>query len=208
MTFSIIIPTHNNTCDLMTLLYSIEQQTFKDYEIIIVADACDKYNLSALSNVQKQYGKLKITLVKVSYHNAGMARNTGLDLADGEYILFADDDDKILHPFVFEEIYQLVKRTDADIAYFGFIFGEYGYKAPFDNDGHAFGNVWSKAWKRSAIGDTRFPNVYPDDDLQFCLLMEKKIGLNVMVFDSPIYYYNFMREGSISWNEAKKEKNV
>ena len=207
MRFSVIIPTHNNAKDLSTLLNSIANQSFTDYEVIIVADACDEINRKITNVTVKDFeDQMKITLLFVNYHNAGMSRNAGLDMADGDYILFADDDDYFLHRWVFEEINSLVTRSGCDMALFGFIFGSLGYKAPFDNNGNAFGNVWSRCFKRSAIGDTRFPNVYPDDDLQFCLLMEAK-NLKTVAFNSPIYYYNYMREGSISWNEKLTYKN-
>lgn len=207
MRFSVIIPTHNNAKDLATLLRSILRQTFTDYEVIIVADACDEPNRKLTDATVKDFeGKMKITYLIVNHHNAGMSRNAGLDIADGDYILFADDDDYFLHDWVFEEINSLVTRADCDMALFGFIFGSLGYKAPFDNNGNAFGNVWSRCFKRSAIGDTRFPNVYPDDDLQFCNLMEQK-NLKIAAFSNSIYYYNYMRKGSISWNEHLTYKN-
>ncbi len=200
MKFSVIIPTHNNAPDLMTLFYSIGQQTFKDFEVIVVADACNKDHLTVARDLVKHCEDFKCKFVETKYKNAGMARNAGLDIAEGDYILFADDDDKFLHPYVFDMIDNLTQKNDVDVLYFGFIFGKFGYKGPFDNGGHAFGNVWSKAWKRSAIGDTRFPNVYPDDDLQFCLLMEQK-PITITAIESPIYYYNYMRPGSISASE-------
>ena len=206
MTFSMIIPTHNNTPDLMTLFYYIGQQTFKDFEVIVVADACNKDHLTAARDLVKHCKDFKCKFVETKYKNAGMARNAGLDIAEGDYILFADDDDRILHPYVFDMINSLMRRTDADMALFGFIFGSLGYKGPFDNNGNAFGNVWSRCFKRSAIGDTRFPNVYPDDDLQFCNLMEEK-NLKTVAFNAPIYYYNYMRPGSISWKEKLTYKN-
>ena len=197
MKFSVIIPTHNNSDDLYQILQSIRAQSFTDYEIILIADKCDKQNLEAAKKSANYCGA---RFKAVDYGNAGLARNAGLEMAKGEYILFADDDDYFLHNYVFDMIDNLTQKNDVDVLYFGFIFGKFGYKGPFDNGGHAFGNVWSKAWKRSAIGDTRFPNVYPDDDLQFCLLMEQK-PIKITAIESPIYYYNYMRPGSISANE-------
>lgn len=205
MRFSVIIPTHNNTPYLMTMLHTIDQQIFMDFEVIVIADKCKKEHLRAIRMLVKDQ-RFKCTLIETNYQNAGMARNAGLDVAQGDYILFADDDDKILHPYVFETISVLMAKSNADMALFGFIFGSLGYKGPFDNNGNAFGNVWSRCFKRSAIGDTRFPNVYPDDDLQFCNLMEEK-PIKIVAYENPIYYYNYMRPGSISWNEKLTYKN-
>ena len=205
MRFSIIIPMHNAEDRFVRLLESINRQTFGDYEVIVVCDACTDNTY----NEVKEYFKFVVwendTILKCNHGNAGMARNKGLAWAEGEYILFADDDDYILHPYVFEYIDRMLKAHDEpDVAHFGFIFGDNGYVYPTWNDGHLYGNVWSKAYKRSAIGDTRFPNVYPDDDLQFNKLMEQK-DLRHVLCDAPIYYYNYMREGSITWNEKKQK---
>jgi len=208
MRFSMIIPVHNGRYRVDRLLDSIlTQEGFADFDIIVVCDRCTDGTADFVREYFK-YSSLKdsnrFSIVECEHGNAGLARNEGLDIATGEYILFADDDDYILHPYVFQEIDKLIKANEKpDIIHFGFIFGELGYVHPMWNDGHLFGNVWSKAYKRSAIAETRFPNVYPDDDLQFNQLMEQK-PLRHVLSDSPIYYYNYMREGSITWKEKQK----
>ncbi len=211
MRFSIIIPIHATKkrklfyYDIHSLNCSIVHQTFEDYEIIYVLDKCDKWAKGEFKNGTFLSDTVKKKVVECEHGNAGLARNEGLNVAEGEYILFADDDDYILHPFVFEYIDKMLQaHSEPDVAHFGFIFGSNGYVYPTWNDGHLYGNVWSKAYKRSAIGDTRFPNVYPDDDLQFNKLMEQK-DLRHVLCDAPIYYYNWMREGSITWNEKQKK---
>ena len=209
MRFSIIIPVHatvdrkNFYEDISILDGSISCQSFKDYQTIYVLDKCDCIATMDFANVTMFSNKIKV--VECNHGNAGLARNEGLEVAEGEYILFADDDDYILHEYVFEYIDKMLQaHSEPDVAHFGFIFGSNGYVYPTWNDGHLYGNVWSKAYKRSAIGDTRFPNVYPDDDLQFNKLMEQK-DLRHVLCDAPIYYYNYMREGSITWKEKQKK---
>ena len=200
MRFSIIIPMHNARSQCADVLDSVLRQTFTDYEVIVVCDACTD---TTARYVKEFWNDFKV--IECEHGNAGLARNEGLEVAEGEYILFADDDDYILHPFVFEYIDKMLQaHSEPDVAHFGFIFGSNGYVYPTWNDGHLYGNVWSKAYKRSAIGDTRFPNVYPDDDLQFNKLMEQK-DLRHVLCDAPIYYYNWMREGSITWKEKQKK---
>lgn len=211
MRFSIIVPIHATEerklfyYDIQTLEGSILYQTFEDYEIIYVLDKCDEWAKSEFKSATYLSDAVKKKVVECEHGNAGLARNEGLNVAEGEYILFADDDDYILHEYVFEYIDKMLKaHSEPDVAHFGFIFGDNGYVYPTWNDGHLYGNVWSKAYKRSAIGDTRFPNVYPDDDLQFNKLLEQK-DLRHVLCDAPIYYYNWMREGSITWNEKQKK---
>ena len=200
MRFSIIIPMHNAIRRCAKVLDSILIQSFEDFELIVVCDSCTDKTVPYIKEFRGDYAKI----IECNHRNAGMARNEGLEVAQGEYILFADDDDYILHPYVFEYIDRILKAHDEpDVAHFGFIFGSNGYVYPTWNDGHLYGNVWSKAYKRTAIGDTKFPNVYPDDDLQFNKLLEQK-NLRHVLCDAPIYYYNYMREGSITWNEKKQ----
>ena len=206
MRFSMIIPVHNGENRIHVLMESIKKQTFNDFEVIAVCDRCTDKSIKKLMLYKDD---MNLRVYECDEGNAGMARNVGLEHAKGEYILFADDDDYILHDNVFEEIDRMIISSgNADVLCFGFIFGSLGYAHPLWNKGHLYGNVWSKAWKHEAIGDTRFPRVYPDDDLQFCKLMEAK-NLNFFVCDAPIYHYNWMRPGSITWKENhENEKEV
>lgn len=197
MRFSIIIPCHNGAGRIDSILDSIYKQEFHDYEVIVVCDKCTDNTAEYVTGKAHK-------IIECEYGNAGLARNEGLKVAEGEYIMFADDDDYILHDYVFQEIDKIIiANENPDIIHFGFIFGNNGYVYPTWNNGRLYGNVWSKVYKHSAIGDTRFPKVYPDDDLQFNNLLEKK-DLRHLICDSPIYFYNYMREGSITWNEKQK----
>ena len=192
MRFSIIIPAHNAEQRLPVLLNSIQAQTFKDYEIIVVCDACTDHT----DDVAEAAG------AKVFYtdaHNCADARNKGLDHAMGEYVLFCDDDDYWMHAYALEQIDRELKvsgDSTADMIQCAFVFGERGVTPTI---GKIYPNVWSKVWKRSAIGLTRFPHdMFPADDLGFTQAM---IDKGVTVGFSPMlwYYYVYPRKGSITW---------
>lgn len=192
MRFSIIIPAHNAEHRISVLLNSIKAQTFKDYEVIVVCDACT----DRTDAVAEAHG------ARVFYTDAGncaVARNKGLDNATGEYVLFADDDDYWLHAYALEQIDRELKvsgENTADMIQCAFVFGERGVTA---SNGKIWPNVWSKVWKRSAIGLTRFPrDMYPADDLGF---VQQMLDKGVTVGFSPMlwYYYDYPRKGSITW---------
>ena len=64
-------------------------------------------------------------------------------------------------------------------------------------NGEYFPHCTNKCWRRSFIGDTRFPNMKPDADYGFHKrIMEKNPKFDI--WDMPMYYYNFLREGSYS----------
>lgn len=194
MKYSIIIPAYNAEQHLNRTLESIRAQSFTDYELIVVCDSC----MDNTEDVAKQYGAIT---VKVDYHNTGMTRNKGIELASGEYILFMDDDDWFLHEFVLEE---LAKRlAGCDVVIFGFIWKGVGYAPPVRENREVFPAVWCKAWKREAIGNTRFPDTFPED-VPFTTEILNKPGIKVGVFDTPLYYYNYMREGSVTQIKTDK----
>lgn len=94
MRFSVIMPVYNVEKYLETAVNSVLAQTFSDFELILVEDAspdncaaiCDK-----LANADK---RVKVIHKKVN-SGLGNARNTGIDNASGEFILFMDSDDTI-----------------------------------------------------------------------------------------------------------------
>ena len=188
MTFSVILPTHNGAPYIRTMLDSIAAQTYKDYELIVICDACtDDTARIALEYTSK--------VIEIDAHNAGLARTAGLDAASGDWILFADDDDYFLHEFAFQLIAD--KLGDEDVLCFSFIQRGIRYATPLGNSGHVWPAVWNKCWRRSFIGPHRFQKVFPDDDLVFS---NEMFALNpkVKIWDMPLYYYNYMRPGSIT----------
>ena len=189
MKFSIIIPVHNASEYVRKALESIRNQSFTDYELICICDACTDNS----SEICKRYADI---IRIVNYNNDGLSRSLGLDLATGEWILFMDDDDWWLHEYVLEQINSKLTE-DIDVLAFSFIFRTVGYATPRSNQGNFWPAVWNKCWKRSAIGDTRFPEVYSVSDSYFHTEMMLK-NLRVRIWDMPMYYYNYMREGSIS----------
>ncbi len=88
--FSIIIPAHNSAKFIKKALDSVKIQTFKDYELIVVCDACtDK-----TAEIARKYTD---KVIKVDFTNEGRTRNVGLDAAVGDWILWIDDDDWWMH---------------------------------------------------------------------------------------------------------------
>ena len=91
---SVIIPTYNRFRYLQNTLRSIQKQTYKNLEIIVINDCSTDENY-----YQYDWTGIKIIhLIKNSrlicgYPCPGYVRNKGLELAKGDYIAFCDDDD-------------------------------------------------------------------------------------------------------------------
>ena len=110
--FSIIVPVYNTEKYLERCINSIVDQTFKDWELILIDDGstdksgkiCDKY-LILDERVYVEHKK---------NNGVSAARNRGLEIAKGEYITFIDSDDWIDLDFL-EKVYAKIKNKDLDI---------------------------------------------------------------------------------------------
>jgi len=88
--FSVITATHLRSALLERALQSLRQQTFQDFEVIVVADALD----TGTANVCAQQLREHDTFIKRSgQRGPAESRNVGMDLARGEWVMFLDDDD-------------------------------------------------------------------------------------------------------------------
>jgi len=86
---SIIIPAYNGAKTISETLHSLQQQTFQDFEIIIINDGSTDNTLEIIESVQDP--RIKI----FSYSNGGLptARNRGIAQAQGDFLTFIDADD-------------------------------------------------------------------------------------------------------------------
>lgn len=193
MRFSVIIPAHNAEGHIRKALDSVRSQTFRDYELIVVCDSCT----DGTQQIAREYGA---RTEMVEYHADGMTRNRGLELAQGEWILFMDDDDWWLHEYVLEMLDEKIRQNSyADMICFGFIFRHLGYAPPVRKcNGYHWPACWCKCYRRDRIGSSRFSGITDGSaDVQFFGEMFSK-GLTVVDWDMPLYYYNYWREDSIS----------
>jgi len=190
MRFSIIIPAYNAEDHIRKTLDSVKMQTFTDYELIVVCDSCTDNT----RKIAKEYGAITRA---ANFHHSGYARNAGLEFANGDYILFMDDDDWYLHEYVLEILdAKLKQECDPDILFFAFIFKNTAYVNP---EGHNYlPAFWNKVWKRRFINHIRVEGADPyEGDVEF---QEKALSDNprIVEWNMPLYYYNYMRPGSMS----------
>ena len=202
MKFSIIIPAHNEGNKIQKALESIKSQSFTDYEVIVVCDACEDNT----KDIAKQYNA---TVVEIDAHSSGIARNAGLNIAQGEWILFCDADDWYLHEYVFEMLADKVGKSNEDALFFSLIWKNIGYGPVRSPKGTIYPHVANKCWRRSSINDTRFPTIQNGvaEDAVFLEYMLNK-QIKIVEWDMPLYYYNWLNEGSKSLQQGRTPEST
>lgn len=113
MKFSIIVPVYNAEKYLNKCLDSIINQTYQDFELIIINDGSKDHSQQIINKYLQRYS-LKIR--SFSKENGGLsdARNYGVKKAEGDYIIFIDSDDYINEKLL-EELEAIIKNENSDV---------------------------------------------------------------------------------------------
>lgn len=109
---SIIIPVYNAAPYLKKCLDSVLGQTHRNIEVICIDDGSEDESLEILNNYAKKDNRM-IVLTQMN-GGGGTARNKGLDIAKGEYLLFLDADD-FFEEELAEIVYNTCKKRSADV---------------------------------------------------------------------------------------------
>lgn len=210
---SIIVPVFNADEYLDRCLVSIISQDFPSYEVILIDDGstdasgliCDRYSASdpRFRTLHKKNG------------GVSSARNAGLELARGEYVMFVDSDDALL-PDSLEMMFENVTGEDLVVGgYTVYIEGVPGrevlpfrsrtyrgedmtafYKSNIRRNCEMLDAPWSKMFRRKAIGNLRFCEdlSYAEDKLFVFSFLSKCSSASTCAF--PVYAYH-VRAGSL-----------
>lgn len=109
---SIIIPVYNCEKYIEKCIKSLMNQTYKDFEILLINDGSTDKSAEICSFYEKSNKNIKLFNIK----NSGVsnARNYGIDYATGNYIQFVDSDDYVDSDYI-ESMVNAIKNTDEDI---------------------------------------------------------------------------------------------
>ena len=209
--FSVILTEHNSAEYMRKMLGSIRKQTFQDYELLITCDRCTDNTTEIARQYIRQGSRDRV--LEVDFGRCGLSRNRAIEEAEGEWILFSDDDDWWLHDYAFEMIADEAKNG-GDVVAFGFLARDfcdqpglqcfYSHPQNLSPFFRPWAAPWTKAWRREFIGDHRFPDIAHSDDLPFTREMVPLVEEMHTIYQ-PLYYYNYMRPGSIQDRLRKGE---
>lgn len=212
MTFTVVIPSYNRAGQIVSAINSILQQTFQDFEIIVVDDGSTDKTGEVVLSIKDN----RIRYIRKENAGASSARNTGIAEAKGLYVSFLDSDDEWL-PTMLEKQYEkfsndesigfvysniLKKTSDGQLKDFGIV--EY--------NGYIYDRVLRQGFlaPTSVISGKRelflkvggFDNLLPasqDDDI--CFKMTKIC--KTAYIDEILCYLNLGEENRISLNYKK-----
>lgn len=108
---SVIIPVYNVEKYIYECIKSVVEQSIKEIEIIVVDDGSQD---NSIKIVEKFIDK-RIKILKKDNGGLSSARNEGLKVATGEYVIFVDSDDYLKDNTVLEEMYRIAKESKSDI---------------------------------------------------------------------------------------------
>lgn len=200
---SVIIPVYNTVEYVERCIKSVTNQTNKEIEIIVVDDGSKDGSLDICKNLQGQDKRIIIT--SQSNVGASMARNKGIDMAKGDYIMFVDSDDWIA-PNMVEILLKAIITTGADMV----ISQVPGDPQLYDSDitissnralyhllhDQAWWSPYGKLFYTKTFRTLRFPKATISED--YWLMSELLLHDMNIRFISSSFYYRTIRENSLS----------
>lgn len=214
--FSLVIPNYNSEKWIVRLLDSVRNQTFKDYNVIIIDDMSTDNSPEIIKEYISEHDLFLDWFFDVStkkLYNGG-SRNWGVEIADGEYILFADCDDYFYKNTAFEEIAKAIENNNhPDMVRLPYRFEDIGVgdiytpiqEKTLEAITHSvFVAPWTKCIKRSLF--VPFPeNTLIEDIVQHIAQMD--IIETVAYCPIPIIVWNRRNTGAISANKRTYTKD-
>ena len=215
MRISLIIPVYNAGKTLPATLESIRTQRFRDFEVIFAEDAGTDSSAALLERFCVESG-LPCKLLRAEENGgAAAARNHALEVAEGEYLAFADADD-LMDPGMLEQAAAAVSASERIIDIVGWDWtlglnqdGRYMRQADYTTPTGALHNLtggtmrwnlWMFLVRRELIeknGIRFIPRADIGEDMQFMLRAFLHAGQVVQVHES-LYRYNAVNSASIS----------
>ena len=208
---SIIVPVYNVEKYIKKGIESLLAQSYKNIEIILVNDGSPDNSSIILDQYAKKDNRIKVIYQK----NQGVstARNNGIKITSGEYILFVDGDDYVRKDYV-EYFYQLISKKSSDMAVNYDLFSALSpnrshYKKIKSKSpeqiiediylGKMNVAVWNKMYKKSFLekNNIRFnPKIWYGEGMLFnikCLSKTKKVAVG----NKKVYYQVYNQDSAM-----------
>ena len=210
--FSFVIPVYNAEASLRRCLDSVSQQTFDNYEVLMIDDGSTDKSPEICREYIKKNSRSWI-LIQQQNEGPSSARNSGLDHASGEYICFLDSDDCI-DPDYLEKLHRITAAEHPEVIFFGYrkitdnrqkkeCIPEKGNTDKIDSflwlsEHGLFGYPWVKCFSSEAIGSCRFDkrlNLF-EDEVFTCQVLKQCENISFM--PEAVYSYYAGNESALT----------
>lgn len=161
MKVSVIIPTYNEEDEILDCIESLGEQSYSDFEIIVVDDGSTDRTVKRLKNLQKEIEGLR--LLEQKHKGPGAARNKGAKKAKGKILVFVDADMTFDEDFL-EKLVEPIKKGEK--------------KGTFSNEEYVsnWNNLWARCWSINEGWEKkrRHPKDYPNEQEVFRAILKKE----------------------------------
>lgn len=198
---SIIVPIYNAEKYLARCVGSVIAQTFPNWELLLIDDgSTDKSGYICDAYAQQDW---RIRVVHQPNGGVSAARNRGVQLAQGKYILFVDSDDHML-PTMCETMVKALESTESDCVVCGTTETSGGYWRPTANRSYTLEELradmpsllqtellsppWNKIYKREKIRHLFQEDISFGEDFIFVLHYLENCQKITFITDSPFYH--------------------
>ncbi|MBQ3584022.1 MAG: glycosyltransferase family 2 protein [Lachnospiraceae bacterium] len=224
MKFSVIVPVYNVEKYVRKCLLSILNQTCQDFEIIVVNDGATDRSMFVVNEIMEQYTD-KIKVINQENKGLGGARNTGVRLAAGQYLVFIDSDDYIKDTML-EILSKCINKKNYDMIVFNAYedYDEGSWIKDYDMCEGFSGEMtveqehkillippaaWNKVYRREFFLKTGL--CYPEKTLYEDAAITKNLlerAESILFCNENLYYY-VQRSGSIMHSKiSEKMKDI
>lgn len=218
---TIVIPVYNLENYIEECLNSIKNQTFYDFEVIIVNDGSTDNSQKIIEGFISNDSRFK--LINQKNGGAASARNTGIKTACGEYITFVDGDDYYLNDTCLETIMQKVQEFKPDMLQYKMVMyypnnNKYVEEPNITTEDKYFYDM--KDYLKNTIQNSKMSVSPCDKIIKTKLLLDKEIFFekmamledidwsftlyqnidNIFVFNFPAYVYRKQRPNSTTYS--------
>ena len=214
---SVILPVFNGADTIKKSIESVRNQTYTDFELLIVDNGSTDATREICLDFEKQDGRIK--LLHCAQRGVVAGRKLGLEMAQGEYVAFIDADDSYV-PEMLQKMLEAAERYDADITSCGYINvypdGRQDSSFPvtegllstdqFFNylfEGGTLGFLWNKLYRKTVLDECAHPENMEvcEDTFMNCSLMHSQ--RKIVILKECLYRY-YVNPASVTHTLEKK----
>lgn len=201
---SVIVPMYNAQQTIERCLRSLQSQTHRQMEIIIVDDGSTDNSVQIVERLAE--GDNRIQLVRIKNSGPGIARNKGLEMISGDYFCFVDGDDYVVLEYLSAMLSDALEHQ-ADIVQCGYyrvkedgtikrfpirqsdiLLSSRDCLAAFSRQEKIDNFPWGKLFRSERFKQIRFPALYKSEDKVY-LFKALKLCNRLYLSERKLYYY-------------------